>query len=192
MMAGGNTVLVPAVYGEVAFTLDDQGKASDIRPTQSSLTPTLDQSLYDAPRRADSLQAFPGQIGVDQPGPIRFFIALSPYQPKSGHFMPLFAVRMPGWRPGSRPATSPADVQPTFTGAQNPAAGDSVLFQFVVDEHGRPVSTTVRLLGATHIEYAKAILDAALHSQYVPAMAAGCPVKGLLERSWRMAAGGAH
>jgi hypothetical protein len=187
MMAAGNSVMTPAVYGEVAFTLDDQGKVSDVRPTQSSLSPALDQSLYDAPRRADSLQAFPGQVGVDHPGPIRFFVALSPYQPKSGHYVAFFAVRMPAWHPGSRPAISPGDLQPSFAGAQMPAAGDSVLIQFVVDEHGLPVNTTVRLLGATHIEYAKTIVDAALHSQYVPALAAGCPVKGLLERSWRMA-----
>jgi hypothetical protein len=192
MVAAGNEVMVPAVYGEVGFTLDDQGKLSDLALTQSSLSSAMDRSLYDAPRRADSLQAFPGQVGVDHPGPIRFFFALSSYQPKGGRSMAFFDVRMPAWRPGSRPAVD-LDVQPTLaSGAAQPAAGDTVVIQLVIDEHGAPVNGTMRLLGATHIEYAKAIVDAAMHSQYTPAMAAGCPVKGLLERSWRMAATGAH
>jgi hypothetical protein len=191
MVAGANSVMVPVVYGEVGFTLDDQGKVSDIGLTQSSLSAAMNRSLVDAPRRADSMQAFPGQVGVDHPGPIRFFAALSSFQPKSGHYTPIFAVRMPGWRPGSLPGIDPPlDIQPVFpSDAPRPAVGDSVLIQFVVDERGAPVTETLRLLGASHIEYAKAIVDAALHSQYMPAMAAGCPVKGLLERSWRMGSG---
>jgi hypothetical protein len=59
----------------------------------------------------------------------------------------------------------------------------------VVDERGAPVQRTVRLLKADHLEYAQAVMEAVLGSQYVPAMAAGCPVKGLVERSWKMTVG---
>ena len=41
----GAGVLVPAVYGEIEFTLDQTGKLSDTHCTQSSLSPALDQSL---------------------------------------------------------------------------------------------------------------------------------------------------
>ena len=80
MSSGGTPVMVPAVYGEVEFTLDNQGKMTDVHLTQSSLSPALDQAIYDAPRRADSLQAFPAEIGVINPGPIRFYVSISPVE----------------------------------------------------------------------------------------------------------------
>jgi hypothetical protein len=192
MTSAGGAVIAPAVYGEIEFTLDTAGKMSDAHLTQSSLSPALDQSFYDAPRRADSLQAFPAQIGVSSPGPIRFFVSFSPFDSHPGQSMSLFAVRMPAWRPGTRPEIDPArEITPVLpAAAQNAAVGDSVTIQFVVDEHGAPVTNTMRLLSASHVEYAQAVIDAGLHSQYVPALAAGCPVKGLLERSWRMSPAG--
>jgi hypothetical protein len=191
MVSGQGGIMVPAVFGEVVFTLDDQGKASDIHLTQSSLSPALDQSFFDAPRRADSMQAFPGQIGVANPGKIRFYVSFSPFDSHKGRSMPFFAVRMPAWRPGARPAIDPTrDLKPTFPiDARNAPGGDSVSIQFVVDDHGAPVKNTMRLLSANYIEYAQVVVDAALHSQYIPAMAAGCPVPGLLERTWRMTVG---
>ncbi len=188
MSAGGTTVMVPAVYGEVEFTLDKQGKMSDAHLTQSSLSPALDQAIYDAPRRADSLQAFPAQVGVTNPEPIRFYVAISPVESHVGRSMQLFAVRMPAWRPGSRPGIDPAhDVKPVFpVVAREAGVGDSVTIQFVVDERGALVQRTMRLVNAGHIEYAQAVMEAAIGSQYIPAMAAGCPVKGLLERTWQM------
>jgi hypothetical protein len=161
---------------------------SDEHLTQSSLSPALDQSFYNAPRRADSLQAFPVQIGVPNPGPIRFFVSFSPFNSHPGQSIALFAVRMPAWRPGARPGIDSArDVTPLLpppAAGQSAAGGDSVTIQFVVDEHGAPITNTMRLLTASRIEYAHAVIQAGLHSQYIPAMAAGCPVKGLVERTW--------
>ena len=81
MTVGGNAVVVPAVFGEVGFTLDPQGKMTDAGLTQSSLSHSIDLSLYSAVRVADSLQAFPAQVGVAQPAPVRFFVDLTSYQP---------------------------------------------------------------------------------------------------------------
>lgn len=187
MLSQRGAVMVPAVLGEIAFTLDPLGKPSDVRLSQSSLSAALDRSLFDAPRRADSLQALPGQIGVDNPGPVRFFLALSPYNSHQGTSMPFFAVRMPALQ-GGRPAVDTAgDVQPTITfDPRDPAVGDSVTVQFVVDERGVPVKSTMRVLSARYIEYAQLVMGAILRSQYIPAMAGGCPVSGLLERTWRI------
>jgi len=187
-VAGGNGVMVPIVLGEVEFTLDERGKLSDVHLTQSSLSPALDRNLYDAPRRADSLELFPVQIGVESPGKIRFFVSLSPMQSPTGRSSAFFSVRMPAWRPGSRPAIDPHhDWQPIFpVEARQAAVGDSVAIEFVVDEHGVPIKTTMRLLSAKYVQYAQLVADAVLRSRYVPATAAGCPVKGLIERAWRM------
>ena len=186
--SAGLSVMAPAILGEVEFTLDAQGKVSDIHLTQSSLSPALDRNLYDAPRRADSLGAFPPEIGVSDQGNIRFFVSLTPFQRSAGPSMEFFGVRMPAWRPGSPPAIDPRqDWQPTFpvTGRQA-AVGDSVTVEFVVDERGMPITTTVRVLTAQYIDYARLVMDAALKSRYVPATAAGCAVKGLFQRSWKM------
>lgn len=186
---GGRTgVMAPVVFGEVEFTLDATGKASDIHLTQSSLSPALDRSLYDAPRRADSLGLFPGQFDVSDRGKIRFFVALSSSPPATPDAMPYFAVRMPGWNPGSQAVTDPQhDWKPTFPiQAIQAAVGDSVAIQFAVDEHGVPIKTTMRVLGAGYLQYAELVVDAALRSRYVPATAGGCPVKGLMSRSWKL------
>jgi hypothetical protein len=193
MASPGGDVMAPAVYGEIEFTLDEGGKVSDVHLTQSSLSPALDQSLYDAPRRADSMQAFPAEIGVTDPGPVRFFVSFSAFQSRLGQSLPMFAVRMPAWKPGTRPGIDPEhDERPVFrvaVGGEIGAVGDSVAIQFVVDERGMPVKNTVRLLSAKHVQYAQAVIDATLRSQFTPAMAAGCPVKGLTERSSRLTAG---
>ncbi len=188
MSAGGAPIMVPAVYGEIEFTLDNQGKMTDVHLTQSSLSPALDQAIYNAPHRADSLQAFPAQIGVSDPGPIRFYVAFSPAQVRRDQSMQLFAVRMPAWRPAAQPGIDPGrDVKPVFpVVAREAGVGDSVTIQFVVDDHGAPIQRTMRLISGAHIEYAQAVIAAAMGSQYIPGMAAGCPVNGLLERTWQM------
>jgi TonB family protein len=188
MVSSQGAVMVPAVYGEIEFTLDREGKMLDAHLTQSSMSPALDRSFYDAARRADSMQAFPAQIGVPNPGSIRFYVSFSPFDTHAAQSMPFFAVRMPAWKPAARPGINAArDMKPVFpVAARNAAVGDSVTIQFVVDEHGAPVKSTMRLLSAAHIEYAQSVVDAELGSQYVPAVAAGCPVNALLERSWKM------
>jgi hypothetical protein len=187
-VSGMNGVMTPAVFGEVEFTLDARGRASDIHLTQSSLSGGLDRAIYDAPRHADSLDAFPPQIGVPYPGKIRFFVALTSAAQSNGYALPFFAVRMPAWRPGSAAALDPRhDWRPTFpVTAFSRAVGDSVAIQFVVDEQGVPIRTTMRLLDARYVDYARLVIDAALKSRYVPATAAGCAVKGLISRSWKM------
>jgi hypothetical protein len=146
----------------------------------------MDRSLYNAVRLADSLQAFPAQIGVANPGPVRFFLDLSSYDPKRPHSAALFDVRLAAWHPGARPAVN-VYVEPTIpVGVQYPTAGDSALIQFVVDNRGVPVESTVRLINATNLEVAEAVVHSALESRYMPAMAAGCPVNGLLDVEWRM------
>jgi hypothetical protein len=179
--------MAPVALGEIEFTLDPVGKVSDIHLTQSTLSAAFDRNLYDAPRRADSLGAFPAQIGVEHQDKVRFFVALSSLQ-SDGHAVDLFAMRFPAWRPGSQAGIDPRqDYQPTFpVTARAAAVGDSVSIEFVVDEHGAPIKTTMRLLTAQYIEYARVVVDAALKSRYTPATAGGCPVKGLLRRSWRL------
>jgi hypothetical protein len=179
--------VVPAVFGEVGFTLDPQGKMTDAGLTQSSLSHSIDLSLYNSVRLADSLKAFPAQVGVAQPGPVRFFVDLTSYQPKGAHSAVLFEVRLAGWHPGSRPAVN-VYVQPTIpAGAPAPTSSDSAVIQFAIDDHGVPIKSTMRLVAGTNLEVAEAVISSALHSQFMPAMAGTCPVNGLLEASWRLA-----
>lgn len=187
-LIAGNGVMAPVALGEVVFTLDASGKVSDIHLTQGSLSPSLDRSLYDSPRRADSLQAFPPQFGVEHQEKIRFFVTLSSLGPGSGRSLVFFEGRMPAWRPGSQALVDPRqDMQPIFpVTARSAGVSDSVSIEFVVDEHGVPVPTTMRVLDAQYLDYARLVVDAALKSRYTPATAAGCPVKGLIRRTWQM------
>jgi hypothetical protein len=185
MVVNGTTVMAPAVFGEVAFTLDPQGKLSDAGLSQSSMSHGIDLSIYSAVKHADSLQSFPAQIGVTTPAPVRFFLDLSSYQPKTAHSVPLFAVRLAAWHPGSPPAVN-AYVEPSIpVGSPIPTASDSALIQFAIDDRGVPVKSTMRLVAGTNLEVAEAVVHSALQSRYVPAMAGACPVNGLLETVWR-------
>ena len=187
MVGGGNTVVVPAVFGEVGFTLNPQGRTTDAGLTQSSLSHSIDLSLYNAVRLADSSLSFPAQVGVAQPAPVRIFVDLTSYQPKSADSALLFETRITGWHPGSRPAVN-VYVKPTIpAGAQPLTAGDSALIQFAIDDRGVPIKSTMRLIAGTNLEVAEAVITSALHSQFMPAMASTCPVNGLLEIAWRMA-----
>jgi hypothetical protein len=186
MVVNGATIMVPAVFGEVAFTLDPPGKLSDAGLTQSSMSHAMDLSLYSAVKQADSLHSFPAQIGVTNPTPVRFFVDISSYEPKSAHSVPLFAVRLAAWHPGSRPAVN-VYVEPSIpVGSPIPTASDSALIQFAIDDRGVPIRATMRLVAGTNLEVAEAVVHSVLESRYVPAMAGTCPVNGLLEVGWRM------
>jgi hypothetical protein len=111
----------------------------------------------------------------------QFFAALAITHPDSGWWTPLFPVLMPRWRNAEdahlRSGTAPSDVE----GAPEPVRHreEGAVMEFVVDEQGRPVPSTLRLIEAHYREFARAAIAKVGQSSYRPAAIQGCAVKEL-------------
>jgi hypothetical protein len=180
--AADNGELHAAVALEVGFTLGDTGSLVG-RVSTSSLSPTLDQALADAPRRADSLHLLPPLYGPRNPGgPVRFYVTLLSSRPKTAAWAPLVLVRVPRWRSArSAEVVGGEDTSSSAPRAIGGVRTEHVIVQVVIDEAGHPVLSTFRLVEAHYREFARAAAQRLQQSSYHPASIGGCAVKGVAE-----------
>jgi len=195
----------PGIFGEVMFSLSETGGLIDLQLAQSSLSASVDASLLGALRRADLAQALPLPQDAGKAKVKKLYVTLG-----SGHEVPaggvlLFPLRVPVWhavtsvapdstRPGERPKYPYALARKGFTARLD--------IQFVVDEHGDVVPSTVSLIhssvgrtlsfmGATGEgndaplnQFALAVIPTVRTAHYVPATVGGCPIKSLVVRTF--------
>ena len=76
--------MMPVAFGEMAFKLDSAGATSDVRVTQSSLSPAIDRALISMASGTDSTHPFPSAAGVVGPKPVQFVAALESRARSSG------------------------------------------------------------------------------------------------------------
>gem|GEM_PF-4063338 len=185
--------LHPTVNGEVEFTLDQAGYVSRVLLTTATLSRALDERLTALPARAESLHVFPVREGpVSLAGGIRFFAALGTVHPVGVPSVPLFVLRVPQWRQAElaqRTSAAPeaGDAASGGPGGVSEAARhreDSVVVQFVVDEIGHPVLSTVQLVDAHYRAFARAALESLRQSTFMPASIDGCAVKQVALESY--------
>jgi hypothetical protein len=149
---------------QVAFTLDATGHATDIAVTATSLSPLIDSGVVAAIRSADAAHAFrPLKAG-------RYALSLSSAAPSlDAPATVLFSRIAVSVMPLARAAT----LDPDSTQPRLPVNGR---FEFVVDEQGRAVPST--LLTAAASPDARAAAARALPAfRFRPAVTGSCPIK---------------
>lgn len=166
------------VEGEVAFDLDAKGQITHVTLTASTLEPALDDSLT----QAVSQLAASGMV----PPP--------PHVPGTGKAFVLVGIRsVSGYSPVTRPlyrenvqifplAHDVAELanNPPITYPILPAearVGDSVEVDFVVDETGRVLPGTTRILRGHYLDFMQALARGVSKFRFQPAMIGSCPIK---------------
>ena len=144
---------------QVAFTVDHNGNASHVTITATSLSPTVDSNLVGAVRRADLRPLKAG----------RYTLSLSAVAPPPAAPAILFSRLNVSVIPIVRAATLDPD-------STQPRLSVNGTFEFVVDEHGRAMPST--LLTAASSPDALATAAKALPAfRFRPALAGSCPIK---------------
>jgi len=193
-------VATPAVFGEAVFSLTPTGGLAESQLVQSSLSPAVDQSLMDALRRADSANLFP--LPSEAKAKVtRLYVTLGSSQIVPKQAVQLFAVRVPVWHDVIAPRPDPAHsvVKPTYpTDLLDRGFVGSVYMDFVIDEHGRVVPSTIAVLRAeirraSYVphrdwpgheaqlsDFVTAILPSVRNGRYLPGTIDRCPVKSFV------------
>lgn len=153
------------VTGEVAFTLTSRGRLESLDLTATSLSARLDTALLTSVRRADSAGGFAGlPAGL-------YHVSLSSATPAAGaHAIPLAGVSV-----AVRPLVRGATIDPAAPTLALPSGAGT--FEFVIDEQGRAVGSTLRTIASSSPEFTRGVSRALGTMRLKPAIVGTCPVK---------------
>lgn len=166
---GGSTI-APTLTGQVTFTLGRGGRLTDVHLTATSLSGAVDSSLVATVRRADSA----GEFGKSSTG--EFTLSLSSATPPPGaRAVPLTRIEVPAWRLAHGAAIDPDSAAPDLP----PGSGT---FEFVVDERGRAIPTTLQVIGETQRGFVVAVARSLSDFRFRPALIGQCPVKQVVRQ----------
>jgi Carboxypeptidase regulatory-like domain len=159
----------PTVTGEVAFGISG-GHLTSLDLTATSLSTILDSLLIAAVRHADTAGGF---VGIRSG---RYELSLSSAKPDAGAHAILFAAVSAAVIPLVRKATidslTPAPHLPSGTG----------VFQFVVDEQGHALQSTLETVTTSSPEFTRALAHALIGIRFTPAMSGTCPIKQVVRQ----------
>ena len=191
--APSGLLVAPVLSGVVVFTLDPTGALVESHIGTSSLSGAVDSSMLAAVQRAGASHAFPGPPhGAGSAGgqSIRYELLVTTTTPDSiGQAAIVGQIDLPVW-----PLTHPAGLVPgsylrfghSYTSpGQRP---DSAMFELVVDEKGKAMMSTVRVVGQTSTDAKKPtdaqfvprIVQLFSSFQFDPALIGACPVRQLI------------
>jgi hypothetical protein len=141
--------------------------------TATSLVPAVDSALVTAVRRADSLKAF---VGVPAG---KYTISLSSAKPDPDAIaIDLAHVSVPVVplaRKAALDFNAPAPLLPTGSGT----------FEFVVDESGRAIPTTLVTVKTSSDAFANAVGKGLAKLRFDPAVSGSCPIKQVVQQPFQ-------
>jgi hypothetical protein len=160
---------------EVRFTIRAGGGISDSHLVGSTADPALDSALLHAAARLDSAQVtFHESTGRDT---LQMRLAIG-VDPSSGDY-PIVLVALKALGTITQPAhIQSTDVYPVISKqVLAKRIDDDILIQVLVDELGRAVPESTRVVQGTQQPYIAAILAVVPKYRWSPAMAGDCPVR---------------
>ena len=167
-----NSKVAPTVTGQVTFSLS-RGRVSSVALTATSLVPAIDSALITAVRRADSLKAF---VGVPAG---TYAMSLSSAKPDGDALAIDLAHVSVGVLPLARKAAIDFNAPPPLLPSGNGT------FQFVVDEHGRAIPSTMVTVKTSSPGFAKAVGKGLDKLRFDPAVSGNCPIKQVVQQPFR-------
>jgi TonB family protein len=185
--------ITPALWTVISFTLDSAGRVTGAQVTASALSGEADTSALAAVAEAAFHHALPPMPAtLTDRRPIRFaFIVTTRQAPDGSRSMTVGRLAVPLWELKRAVAAIP-DSQPNLglDGLPGGASSDSAALEFVVDEHGRVVMSTVRVISpradsasaAGHQVFVGRLLHALPRFAFTPALIGGCPVRATISQ----------
>ena len=177
----------PLLGYSFTLLLHKDGRLSDVRPVEPSISP----ALADATIRAIDSTSRVGGIGpaffdmAEDPLPVRMIFRLD--ERKTELNVPFYRLKFPAFLEyeTDKPALSvPGNQAPRYPPElRDLGIEGEILAQFVIDTTGRANMRTFRLLGPSRVykEFLQAVLDAVPKMRFTPALYRGCKVKQLVQ-----------
>jgi hypothetical protein len=179
--APGMTV-APTLSNVIAFTLDDSGALTDAHVAASSLSGSADTTALAMVERAGAAHAFPHAPSTsDGKGATHLLLVTASIEPRVDvRAAVLGELEVPSWRL-TRPARLAARSDQSDSAIRHVVdRGDTVTLEAVIDEEGRVVPSTVRLIGTTAGVGSVALTDRVSRLRFEPALIGRCPVPELV------------
>jgi TonB family protein len=191
----GPALTHPAMLNEVRLRLRPKGHV-EAELTARSLADALDGALLRAIREADSAGVFAVlPDGLSQGSTL--FLSLTTGEPADSLRPPdeptiesirrdLSILSLPLYRDATEMKPMPGNQGPRYPDRERLAnVQGEVLVDFVVDESGAFVPSTLRLVRYTSEGFARAVFDALKPMRFAPATVGGCPVKTLVRQPFQ-------
>ena len=187
----------PTLSGVIAFTLDSSGTVSGLRIAASSLSGPADTSVLAAISEADAAHAFPAiPQAARSRGRAHFDLIVSTVQPQeTPHRTVLGRVFVPIWSL-RRTVSVASGTQPSLVAESDPArvGVDTVALEFVVDDRGRVVMSSLRELNAGRDAagdeavraFRSRVIRALPGFRFDPALIGACPVPEMMKTGFAM------
>lgn len=166
------------VEGEVGFDVDAKGRIRHVTVTATTLEPALDDSLTQAVSRLASSGTVPPPPAVPGTGKAFVLVGVRSVRGYSPLARPLYRESVQIFPLAHEVAALPNN--PPITYPILPAesrVGDSVEVDFVVDETGRVLPGTTRILRGHYLDFMQALARGVSRFRFQPAMIGSCPVK---------------
>lgn len=168
----------PEVEGEVAFDLDAKGQITHVSLTASTLEPALDDSLTQAVSRLAASGMVPPPPAVPRAGKAFVLVGIRSVRGYSALARPLYRENVqifPLAQDVSELPNNPPITYPILPAEAR--VGDSVAVDFVVDETGRVMPGTTRILRGHYLNFMQALARGVSKFRFQPAMIGTCPIK---------------
>ncbi len=175
---------------ELLISWKKNGSLKRIGIAQSSLIPELDAAMIRAVVAADSARAFPMRNAGIAGEELNTYVdlGLSASVPAGSH--ELFRLTLPVLVLDSPVRPILHRYSPKYPDElRRRGIEGQVSFQFVVDERGRTIPGSYRLVKFSHREFARAVLDELQITRFDPARVGGCPVKQIVQQSFEFKLG---
>jgi hypothetical protein len=165
--------VAPTVTGEVTFTLTSHGRLQSLDLTATSLSARLDSALVTSVRRADSAGGF-----AELPDGL-YRLSLSSATPTPG----ARAIALAGVAVDVTPLARDASIDEDSPPVRLPSGSGT--FEFVVDERGRAIGTTLRKIASSSLNFTVGVSRALALMRFKPAMTGTCPIKQVVVQPFR-------
>ena len=185
--------VAPVLSGVVVFTLDPTGALVESHIGTSSLSGAVDSSMLAAVQRAGASHAFPGaphSAGFAGGQSVRYDLLVTTTTPDSiGQAAIVGQIDLPVWPLGRSAMLVPGSYLRFGNSYTRPGQRpDSALFELVVDEKGKAVMSTIRVVGQTstdakqptEAQFVPRIVQLFSAFQFDPALIGTCPVRQII------------
>jgi hypothetical protein len=174
------------LLGKVWFQVGDDGRLAGLRLAEPTGSLELNRALVAAVLKADSLRLLTAPPPRLRGRAIDVSIVVQTGRPKKVASVPIARATIVFARidssavllPGHRKAQMPAAAMATQT-------GDSLLVDYVIDEHGVPDLSTLQFRQAGYREFAQEVVQSIATFRFKPAMSRGCAVRQRVCQPWR-------
>lgn len=166
------------IEGEVAFDVDAKGQITHVTLTASTLEPALDDSLTQAVSRLAASGMVPPPPAVPGTGKAFVLVGIRSVRGYSPLARPLYRESVQIFPLAHDVAELPNNPPITYPILPAEArVGDSVEVDFVVDEAGRVLPGTTRILRGHYLNFMQALARGVSKFRFQPAMIGSCPIK---------------